>query len=196
MATLTTGKTLALLAISITFSALIQTVSRSFYALHDTKTPLLIGFFSAIFNVLASLYFSLGLHLGILGIALGWSATAVLECFWLLLSLWRRLDGKSGSIFLSFSKMAVAGLATGIGLWVPMRLLDRFVFDTTRTLPLLALTAITSVIGFTVYLAMSFLFKVDELFTFAVFIRRLFKRGSWPTINPLPEPAIPAPDQN
>lgn len=196
LATLTTSKTLALLALSTTFSALIQTISRSFYALHDTKSPLLIGFFSAVFNVLVSLYLSLTLHLGILGIALGWSATAILECFWLLLSLWRRLDGKSGLIFLSLSKMAVAGLATGIGLWVPLRLLDRFVFDTTRTLPLLALTMITSIIGFFVYLVMSYLFKVDELFTFAAFVRRLFKRGNWPVINPLPEPAIPSPDQN
>src|SRR4030067_3016464 len=46
-ATLTTGKTLAVLASAATFTAIMQLVVRAFYALHDTKTPLFIGFCGA-----------------------------------------------------------------------------------------------------------------------------------------------------
>ena len=44
-----------------------------------------------------------------------------------------------------------------------MRLLDQFVFDTTRTIPLILLTLIASTVGFVVYLAFSALLKIEEL---------------------------------
>jgi len=59
-------------------------------------------------------------------------------------------------------EMLIASAATAFALWLPMRLLDQFVFDTTRTLPLIALTFSTSIIGLIVYLFLSFLFRVNE----------------------------------
>jgi len=51
--------------------------------------------------------------------------------------------------------------------------LDKFVFDTTRTLPLVALTAITSLIGFSVYLLLSYFFRVEQLKTFILLVKRM-----------------------
>jgi hypothetical protein len=57
-----------------------------------------------------------------------------------------------------------------------MRLLDQFVFDTTRTVPLLILTAIVSIIGLAVYFGLSSLLKVKQ---FADVRRIIGKLGNW-----------------
>jgi hypothetical protein len=81
--------------------------------------------------------------------------------------------------------MIFTSLITGISLWIPMRLLDKFVFDTTRTLPLIALTATTSLIGLGVYLFFSYLFRIDELGSLIDFVKRL---KNWRLIlKPLPQ---------
>ncbi|MEK9200954.1 MAG: murein biosynthesis integral membrane protein MurJ, partial [Patescibacteria group bacterium] len=46
-ATLLTAKALAILALSSTFAAIMHLVIRGFYALHNTKTPLIVGFAAA-----------------------------------------------------------------------------------------------------------------------------------------------------
>ncbi len=69
-------------------------------------------------------------------------------------------------------KMITISIVMGVGLWIPMRLLDQFVFDTTRTLPLIALSAITSIIGIGVYLLLSRLFGVNQFQDFLIVFKR------------------------
>lgn len=57
-----------------------------------------------------------------------------------------------------------------------MRLLDQLVFDTTRTVPLIALTLTVSTIGFLVYLFFCWLFKIEEL---EEVIQMAKKVGNW-----------------
>jgi putative peptidoglycan lipid II flippase len=198
-ATLTTAKMLAVLTVSSTFSALMQLVIRGFYALHDTKTPLVVGFFAALFDVAAGITAVRFLNMGVIGIALAISLTNILETIALFLILYPRLNGDKSffiHVISSFIKMVITSFITGFSLWIPMRLLDQFVFDTTRTVPLIALTVITSGIGLSAYLLFSYFFRVDELNSFIVLTRRL---GNWKNII-FPQPRepfiVPAPDQN
>jgi hypothetical protein len=69
--------------------------------------------------------------------------------------------------------MLVTGIVTGVSLWIPMRILDKFVFDTTRTVPLAALTLISSLIGFSAYLLFSYLFRVEQLHFLFLLIKRM-----------------------
>jgi len=200
LATLTTGKTLAILAFSAISSTLLQLIIRAFYALHDTRTPLVVGFFAALFDVSLSVVFVKVFNWNVLGLAAAISLTTFVETLVLFVILSSRLSPDNRLFFAAsrpFSKMAVVALVMGISLWIPMRLLDRFVFDTTRTLPLLALTAITSSIGLGVYLFLSYLFQVRELSAFLSLARRLYQ---WPKFFAGPEPSepliIPASDQN
>ena len=48
-------------------------------------------------------------------------------------------------------------------LYLPFRILDEVVFDTSRTLELIALTLSTGTIGMLVYIYFSYLFDVKEL---------------------------------
>ncbi len=199
IATLITGKMLAILAISSTFSALMQLIIRGFYALHDTRTPLVVGFFAAVFDVAVSIIAVRFLGFGVIGIATAISLTTVFETIILFILLYPRLHADKTffvRITSSFVKMVIASFITGFSLWIPMRLLDKFVFDTTRTIPLIGLTLITSAIGLFAYLLFSYFFRVEELLSFKVLIKRL---EDWKNIlmphskEPL---IIPAPDQN
>ncbi|HBC72335.1 MAG: hypothetical protein UX91_C0001G0044 [Candidatus Amesbacteria bacterium GW2011_GWB1_47_19] len=198
-ATLTTGKTLAILAAAATFTAVMQLIIRAFYALHDTRTPLYVGLGAAIFDVVVALIATRFFNLGVIGLAIAISATAALETMILVGLFLRRIKLEVSEIkklMGSFSRMAVTGLATGLSLWLPMRLLDKFVFDTTRTLPLIGLTLTTSLTGLAVYLFLSYLFRVEELSSFVSLFRRI---THWKSlfVNQPEEPLIlPAPDQN
>ncbi len=59
--------------------------------------------------------------------------------------------------------MLTATLLTGISLYVPMKLLDQLVFDTTRTVNLILLTTVAGICGLTVYIFFSYLLKIPEL---------------------------------
>ena len=175
-ATILTGKILAILCISATFASLMQLLIRAFYALHDTKTPLLIGIFSAIFDVILGIFLVKFLNLGSVGLALAISLTAIIETILLFSIIFPKIrsdNWTTARFIISFLKITITGLITGLSLWVPMRLLDKFVFDTTRTLPLVALTAITSLIGFSVYLLLSYFFRVEQLKTFILLVKRM-----------------------
>jgi len=198
-ATLLTGKVLAILTASSTFVAVMQLINRGFYAMHNTRTPLIVGLLAACFDVSLSIFLVNVMGWGIVGLGVAISLTAVIEAgilMHLLFKALRPLSYPVNELWLSLSKIVSAGLATGFALWLPMRLLDKFVFDTTRTVPLLALTAITSIIGLTVYFLLCHLFRVAELTTLVGLLRRLV---SWKEIifpRSKEVVIVPAPDQN
>jgi putative peptidoglycan lipid II flippase len=198
-ATILTGKMLAVLTLSAVSSAVIQLTIRAFYALHDTKTPLYIGFFCALFNGALSLLLVKVFDLGIIGLAFAITMTAIIEGFILTWYLYKKIHWEhslSLNLFSSLLRMLFAGLITGISLWIPMRFLDQFIFDTTRTLPLVALTVLTSAIGFSSYFVFSYLFQVKELTSLVSLIRRVtrFKNILLPQSKEVL--IVSAPDQN
>lgn len=195
-ATLLAGKTLGVLALSASFYAVMQVIIRGFYALHNTKTPLYVGLGAAIFDAILSLVAVWVFGWGIVGIAFALTATAIIETAILAILLYRQM-GSAGylkNIITPLGKMIGISFVTGLGLWLPMRLLDQFIFDTTRTIPLIILTLVTSVIGISIYLGLSYLLRIEQLSTFV----NLFKRiKDWrQIITPPSEPILPTPDQN
>jgi len=197
-ATILTGQTLAILCTSAAFYAVMQLVIRGFYALHDTKTPLMVGLIAALFSSLASVFAVSWLGWGILGIAAAIAITAILETLALTYLLHRRISKglETLEVFISLSKMIFISFITGLGLWIPMRLLDKFVFDTTRTVPLLLLTTVTSIIGFGVYILLSYLFRIKEISAFADLIKRVLRWKDILTAPPGEPMILPAPEQN
>jgi len=200
-ATLLTGKTLAILVVSASASAIMQLIVRGFYSLHDTKTPLLVGLFSALVNTILSVTAVQIFHLGVIGLAAAISLTSILETIALFLILNHRLQTPielKNQVLVSLIKMIMISLMTGISLWIPMHFLDQLVFDTTRTLPLIALTGVASFIGLFTYLFLCFLFRIDQLAEVVSLAKKATNlRQLFTSAEPLSEPVIlSAPDQN
>jgi putative peptidoglycan lipid II flippase len=102
--------------------SLVEILSRAFYALHDTKTPVLVGVAAMSLNVIFSIAFSaLFTRLGWPphgGLALANSLATGLETVGLLVLMRRRLDGLEGrSVLAGGLQAGVATLLMSCGVW-------------------------------------------------------------------------------
>jgi len=104
---------------------LVEVLARAFYALHDTKTPVMVGAVAMGLNVAFSVLFSaLFVHVGWLphgGLALANSLATALEAGGLIFYMRHRLNGMQGGFILRGSLQAVIGalaMSVGLGLWL------------------------------------------------------------------------------
>ncbi len=173
-ATLLTGQVVALFAISVFAQAAIQILVRGFYALNNTKTPLFLGALSVTLNVILSFTMVYKLSLGVRGLALAISLASFLNASLLFFFLNRLINGFSmPSLVIPFIKMSFATLITGFALWIPLRLLDRFILNTAKTIQLIILVAIVTITGMSAYLLLSKILKIKELNSFIRLLKRL-----------------------
>lgn len=176
-ATILTGKVVALFSLSIFAQGLIELLMRAFYALQDTKTPLFLKGATVIFNVILSFWLVYNFHLEILGLALAISLSNILYALLLFIFL----QGKMKSLFsrdvmVPILKISAATILSGLALWGPMRFIDQFILDTTKTLNLIILTIIVLILSGGVYLGFSVVFKIKQLQSF---LDILHKFGQW-----------------
>lgn len=173
-ATLLTGKALAFFSLSIAPQAVTNSLTRALHALKDTRTPLIIGSITMIVFVGLAYFFGLVTEKSVAGITLALSLGNLLD---FVLSYWA-VRSKVGSLGISLRiiKMFVVSLFTGLSLWLPLRLLDQLIFDTTRTVPLIILTLTVSGVGFSVYLLFCWLFGVEELQDVIDIVKKV---GNW-----------------
>jgi len=175
-ATVLTGRTLAFFAISLFAQATVHLLSRAFFAVHDSKTPVIIAVISILANTFLSLLFVFTFHMPIWALALAASIASTVNALLLLIYLDKRLGRFNRvKLFLPAIKIGAATLIMGLSLYVPMKLLDQLVFDTTLTLNLLLLTGTASCIGLATYLFCAWLFNIEEVLTFIKFAGKLVK---------------------
>jgi putative peptidoglycan lipid II flippase len=103
--------------------SVMEILARAFYALHDTKTPVLIGVVAMSLNVVFSFVFSaLFQRIGWMphgGLALANSLATFLEMVGLLIFMRRRLDGLHGDrVLRGVGQSVIAALVMGLVLWI------------------------------------------------------------------------------
>ena len=175
--TLTTGRVVAIIAISIGAQAMVQLLVRAFHALKDTRTPFLITLITAGFYLLSSWYFVFQTSWGVMGIAISTSVTAFIELLLCVLLLNLKLPKLVSSAFwVPQIKMLSASFFMAVFLYLPFKILDELVFNTTKTIELIGLTITTGTIGTLVYVYFSALFEVKEL---RLFNELFTKFGPW-----------------
>ena len=176
-ATVLTGMTLSTFSISLFAQSLVHVFARGFYALYDTKTPVIISIISIAINSIASVVFVLGMHLPVWSLGLSTSIASIVNVIVLFLLLDRRVSSFSRwRMFVPPIKMVVASLIAGIAMFIPLKLFDQLIFDTTRTFGLLLLTVTAGGLGLVVYVAISWLFNIGEVHSFISLMRRVRRR--------------------
>ena len=175
--TITTGKVVAIIAISIGVQAMVQLLIRAFHALKDTRTPLMITLFTTGIYLLGSWYFVFHTSLGVMGIAISTSVAAFVELVLCITLLNTKLPQFINTKFwLPQLKMLAASFFMAVFLYLPFKILDELVFNTTKTIELIGLTITTGTIGSLVYIYFSALFEVKEL---TLFNELFTKFGPW-----------------
>lgn len=173
-ATVSTAYVLAFFSLSVFAQSSVYLLTRAFFALKDTLTPVKVNFFTIFFSVSLSLILIKGLGWGVWAVALSYSLAAGADALLLLVLLCRRVGGfKLNELLVPFTKISYAALFMGISLYVPLKLLDRLVFDTTKTIPLILLTGIVTAAGTLSYLFFTWLFRVEEIELFYKILRKL-----------------------
>lgn len=165
--TVLAGMTLAFLSIGLASQATVLLLVRGFYALRDTKTPVTISIITVILNLSLCLYFIKILNWGVWSIGLANSFTGILSviCLFILLHL-KVGKFRWQEVLEPFLKMFMATIIMGIALYIPIKLLDQVIFDTTRTFNLLVLTGLSSLFALLIYILLVWYLEVKELTTF------------------------------
>lgn len=167
--TIATFQVLGILCISLLAQGLIPLFSKGFFALQDTKKPLLIALFSLLVNVVVSFFASKSL--GILGIGIGFVVTVGVQVFLLFVFLRKEIINRSGEedldaefdnkILSSVIKICLASAVAGIVSYFGLRVFEVFV-DTQKVLGLLIQTGLSGALGALVYLQFGNVLGIEQ----------------------------------
>lgn len=112
------AKTLTAFAVGLPFFSGFQLLTRTFYAIHDARTPALANIAAAVVNLIADVVLAFGLGLGVTGLALGFSVSYLAGSVILFLLLRGRLGGADGRrIAGSLTRTAGAAALTALAAW-------------------------------------------------------------------------------
>lgn len=186
-ATVLTGMTLSAFSVSLFAQSLVHVFARGFYALYDTKTPVIISVCAIAINIVLSIVFVQYLHLPVWSLGISTSVASIVNALVLFVLLDRKVNGfPRWQLFGAPVKMFLASVAMGCAIYVPLKVFDQLVFDTTRITGLVLLTGTAGIAGLVVYIGLSWLFNIGEVHSFLALLRRV-QRPSTVTLEPASE---------
>jgi len=191
-ATVETSLVVSAFAIGIFSQAANSILARSFYALHNTKTPVIISISTLTLNIILNYVLVIVYKLPVWSLAFAFSLSSIIQSVLLFVLITKKIhNGAKSSLYLPILKSVTGGILSGSVMYFILKFFDKsvwikklsfisnldlpfekFVLDTRYTVNLLILTIIVGVIGATVYIIVLKILKSTELETFV----NLFKR--------------------
>lgn len=215
-ATVQTGYVLSAFAVGIFFQSAAALLARSFYALHDTKTPVVVSVVSIITIIVLDYLFVGVLGTDVWGLALSFTIGSFVQSATLFILINRRV--KNGNLFLAVTpilKCVFSAFWSGVIMYAFLKFFDRyswvknlsvltkidasrgiafekFVLDTRYTANLLVLTILVALVGVISYILIAISVRSQQVWNFIELTRRILQRD----ISPIPkeeEPVAPPP---
>ena len=158
--------------------AVLEILTRGAYAMHDTRTPVLLAIGSMVVNITLAAGALIVLHMDHTGLAISLAIATTLEAIALYILLRRRLDGlddaRTGrSLLISL----VAGLEMGLVLWGAVPILQALAPDGGRgKVGGVIVIGGATLIGATVYLGVARLLRAEEVGMALGLVRRRLGR--------------------
>jgi putative peptidoglycan lipid II flippase len=107
--TMLVAEALEYFAVGLLSFAVVEAVTRAFYAMHDTRTPVIASIITIVANIILSWF--LAPRMGHAGLALSISITTTIEMLILLVVLVRRTGNFEARLYRQIGKMLIAGVA-------------------------------------------------------------------------------------
>jgi len=184
--TVLTGRTLIAFSFGIAAAALSLLMTRGFHATRDSLTPVKVNLATVAVNITLSLTFIFVLHASIVWLAVAYSFANILNFFLMIYLLDKKVGGFNRiALIVPALKMLLITIITTVALYVPMKLLDQLVFDTTKNIGLILLTSIAAFSGLFVYGFLSWVFNIEQLYIYGHLLKRVL---AWPTKLATPNP--------
>lgn len=165
-----------MLAIAILFRSIYHISARSFYAQQDTKTPLYISLFTIALNVILAIWFTMGLNLGVYGLAWAFSIVSVVEVAILFTLMSRRIKGLFDALFIrAVARMVFVTFIMAIVTYTMVQVLP-FNGSSPYVINLLRFGAITLVSGI-IYFGLSYVVKLNEIVPIVGRLKKIVQRN-------------------
>jgi putative peptidoglycan lipid II flippase len=196
-----TAGCLAIFCVALFAQGAYPLVIRAFYALKDTKTPLIAGVATVIVNLVGivvlskilatenffSYYLTVILRLTdlwgyadfrVLALPLALGSSAIFELIVLIILLRIKSGPIQGrKIWASFWRIVIASLGSGVTAYLTLLATSQSI-ETNTVLGLLLQTGIASVFALVAYVGLGYLLNVEEMYLFAkAFKRKLFREA-------------------
>ena len=173
-ATVETAITLSFFAISIPFHSLYYLIVRAFYSFLDTKTPFIFSVSGVLLNTFISLIFIIGFHLPVWSLAVSFSLTIILNTTILFLILTKKVGVFKFKYFLNeLLKIGITALFCSFSSFLVLKLFDKLILDTTRTINIFFLLGTVSVFFLTQYLLLSYFLNIKEIYIMIKLINKI-----------------------
>ncbi|MFA5126473.1 MAG: murein biosynthesis integral membrane protein MurJ [Patescibacteria group bacterium] len=176
-----TAQTLGWFSISIFSQGLIPLLARAFYAQADTKTPTSVGIICIIFNIFLSWALAVWANLGVIGLAIAFSITNILNMLILYIILHYRLSKINDNlIFISLLKISFNSLIGGMVAYGALNFMAPLV-NMHTFLGIFTQGLVAGLLGLLSFLILSILFKLEEVQIVKDMLKRslaVFKNGS------------------
>ena len=213
-ATVQTGTILSVFAISIVSQTLMSVLTRAFFALHDTKTPVIISFIGLTILVVGDFTLVKGFHFEVWALAASFAVSTIVEAIILLILINKRVGEIVNSKFLiHILKIFAATAISGGAMFFILKIFDksvwvkrlsflngldvartfpfeRFMLDTRYTGNVIILTGVTFLVGAIIYTLLSLLFRIEEAGYFLSVGRRIIVKRMLPPLPPKEEEPI------
>lgn len=172
--TILTYECLKYFSLSLFAQSAIPLLTRSFYAMQNTKTPFYIAIASEVINIAAALLL-IGKY-KILGLAVAFSLASLFQMFFLFAALRVKFDDLGDKkIIKSIGKIALAAIFSGIGMQFCKYFIANFV-DMDTFVGVFAQLLVSGAIGLAIFLTICHFIKLEEYWRFKQSLtRKLFK---------------------
>jgi putative peptidoglycan lipid II flippase len=196
-ATVQTSMVLSVYAIAIVTQTLMSILSRAFFALHDTRTPVKVSFIGLSLLVAGDFILIKAFNLPVWALAASFAFSTYIEALVLLVMINKRIgEIVNKNFFVHLVKISLAALISGGVMYFLIKFFDRwfwirqttsipfdkFVLDTRYSLNVLVLTIMAFLIGMAVYVGISLLFRIDEAGYLVQVVKRFVAKKTIPAI--------------
>lgn len=203
--TVETSLVVSAFAFGIFSQAVNSILARSFYALSDTRTPVVVSVSMLFINIILDYIFVIKLHLPVWSLAAAFSFSSIIQSFVLFVLITKRIhNGAKKNLYIPILKIFISGLVSGFSMYFFLKFFDKsvwlkklsfitnldlpfekFVLDTRYAGNLLILTFFVGLIGITIYILSLLLLKSKELDIFKGLFKRFIHRSPGVEIGPL-----------
>lgn len=173
-----TAYALAFYSLGVVGQSAVQVITRAYYSLQDTMTPVKVGGAMVLMNLILNLLFLKVSNLAIGGIALSYTITSLLNFTILYLILAKKLEGLPTTILVSSTaKSLVSSLAMGVTAYFSAHFVEGIAGNATKLAQLLV-TGTGIGVGVLTFGAIAFLLKMEELDFVMNMVKRKIKKSA------------------
>lgn len=169
---------LAILAGGLPAYVVVELATRGFYALQDTRTPVLVSAYTVALNIALMIGMVGGLHTDHIGLALSLALSTTVEMIGLLWFLNRKLPGLFDRAFLRAAGLSALGAGIMFGVlsflapWLTTHIWAPPDDVLGRKVALVLILGVGGLVGAVIYLGVARLFRAEELGTALRILRR------------------------